>query len=687
MLPAVVEEELRLLELVLERLGPLDLPDALPDYDGLLTTLRDAVAAAKPEDLPPLVEQMHTLAALAQQHGRGRALSVDRGSPYFGHLRLRERGRSRDVLIGRATHIDARRGIRVVDWRNAPVSRLYYCYDEGDEYEETFGTRVVSGAVEVRRSVTVGDGVLRRVRSPGGTYVVQPDGDWKPVAAQRSRLAGGQGTALRPASRPEKRRRFGVGPDGQLREDKHLPEITALIDREQFELITRPDSGVAAIRGGAGSGKTTVGLHRISFLNFGDPERYRPDRMIVVVYNHALEQYIGQVLPTLGLSGVRTATFGAWAASLRRRHLPGMPARAANDTPLAVSRAKKHPAMLHAAAEAATRAARGTSQAVTDTWRELLTDRGLLTRHLGHARHNPLQDHEVSHLIDWSVRQQRAIDEATEEEDSGWLDPEDDALLLLLHTMIAGSLCASSGHRLSYEHLMVDEVQDMSPVELAVLLSTCVPRASITLAGDAAQRQDLDSGFVSWSDLFDVLGLDAPTIASLRIGYRSTCEIMDVARDVLGSLVGQDDVCEATRSGAPVELLRCSHDGEAVAVLGEALRELAAREPLASVAVVARHPARADLYHDGLRRSEVPRLRRVADQDFSFRPGVEVTDVHQVKGLEFDYVVLIDADAASYPATDEARHLLHIGMTRAAHQLWLVCTGSPSPLLPAWLLA
>ena len=100
------------------------------------------------------------------------------------------------------------------------------------------------------------------------------------------------------------------------------------------------------------------------------------------------------------------------------------------------------------------------------------------------------------------------------------------------------------------------------------------------------------------------------------------------------------------------------------------------------MALIARHPIRASLYYEGLRRAEVPRLRRVAAQDFSFRPGVEVTDIRQVKGLEFDYVVLLDVDAASYPPTDESRHLLHIGITRAAHQLWLVCTSPPSPLLP-----
>ena len=143
------------------------------------------------------------------------------------------------------------------------------------------------------------------------------------------------------------------------------------------------------------------------------------------------------------------------------------------------------------------------------------------------------------------------------------------------------------------------------------------------------------------------------------------------------------DPPEAPRRGAPVETFQFPGVGAAVAFLAEALRELAAREPRATVALLARHPEQADRYYDGLRRAEVPSLRRVRAQDFAFRPGVEVTDVRQVKGLEFDYVVMLDANDSSYGRDDESRHLFHIGVTRATWQLWIVVTGGASPLVPA----
>jgi DNA helicase-2/ATP-dependent DNA helicase PcrA len=88
-------------------------PNARNAYDAELLELRDALAEAKPEDIPPLVEQMARVSALAASRRRDEKLPIDPASPYFAHLRLRDaprpagggppRGesRARDVLIGR----------------------------------------------------------------------------------------------------------------------------------------------------------------------------------------------------------------------------------------------------------------------------------------------------------------------------------------------------------------------------------------------------------------------------------------------------------------------------------------------------------------------------------------------------------------------------------------------------------
>ena len=116
------------------------------DYDAELISLRNQIQEARLEDVPPLIEEMERLTEVAARRGKVAEGAIDSASPYFGRLVLEEDGKKREVLIGKATYLDARTNVRIVDWRDAPVSRIYYRYEEGDEYEERFGGRDVFGA-------------------------------------------------------------------------------------------------------------------------------------------------------------------------------------------------------------------------------------------------------------------------------------------------------------------------------------------------------------------------------------------------------------------------------------------------------------------------------------------------------------------------------------------------------------
>ncbi len=742
----------------------------LIDYDAELIALRDQIGEARLEDIPPLVEEMERLQQVSQRRAQVTEGVVDPMSPYFGRMVLEEDGRKREILIGRSTFLDPKTGVRIVDWRDAPVSRVYYRYEEGDEYDEIFGDREVEGEVLVRRNLSITTGKLRRIGTPQGTFRRSRDDLWRRVADQATKLSGGQGLAMRPEShhRPGE---LGIG-DDDLREDKHLSEITALIDPRQFELISRATSGLVVIQGGAGSGKTTIGLHRLAYLAFQDPQRFRSDQMLVIVFNDALVRYISHVLPALGVDDVPVQTFERWAEQQRRRHLPKLTTRYVEDTPTHVIRMKKHPAMLRAidqyVAELAerveaeileatkqseevtlvTRVWRGTADEplgvrievlsqwlqdrdgdakrvqlgtrhalgrichrwslrtrdVVTAWADLVTDRKRLTDTFARWAPEALSDKQLEWAHSWCSRHSTRVlmtyEEALEDDDESHthsvgvdgieedepaeLDREDDALLLRLFQTLRGPLSERRG-ALEYEHIFVDEAQDMSPVELAVVLDTATEQQSVTLAGDIAQKLHLDNGFTDWRHVLEELKLDHIEIEPLKLSYRSTHEILEFATDVLGPL--RNEVSgEATRYGAPVELFKFGGSGEAVGFLSEALRSLVSSEPLSSVAVIARYPEQADVYYKGLCHGEVPNLRRIAEQDFPFRPGVDVTDVRQVKGLEFDYVVIVECNRSTFSIDDETRHLLHIAATRAAHQLWVCSTGTPSLLLPEALV-
>ena len=87
---------------------------------------------------------------------------VSRDSPYFAHLRLRERGAEFDVLLGKATWL--KRDVQIVDWRHAPISRVFYRYRQGDAYDEEIAGRERNGQVVARRAVSIRDRRLQRRR-------------------------------------------------------------------------------------------------------------------------------------------------------------------------------------------------------------------------------------------------------------------------------------------------------------------------------------------------------------------------------------------------------------------------------------------------------------------------------------------------------------------------------------------
>jgi DNA helicase-2/ATP-dependent DNA helicase PcrA len=752
------------------------LPPGQRAYADEMVALRDEIGEARLEDVPALVAQMERLQGVSLTRAEVQTILVDPASPYFGHLRLREQvaGRGvveRDVLIGRATYVDAARRLNIVDWRHAPVSQLFYRYGEGSDYEERFGDRDVEGEILARRTLTIEEGVLRRIACPQGIWVKRMEGGratWERTDLPVHELAGGEATASRPgrpatpAPRPHRKGVLGAAPAAGQALDRHLPEIAALIDPRQFDVITARHSGVVVIQGGAGSGKTTVGLHRLAYLAYTFPEKFPARRMLVVTTGVALAAYIGEVLPSLGITGVRVTPFAAWAERELQAAIPWLRATIADEAPPAVTRVKSHPALLHELERmVAARTGKRGSRAAVELWADLLTDRTRLLALLRGAAEMPVAERDIveAHRVmvdrvaavvardprerppepkqerkrarkrredeadttgekhwtamglenkpgqrtvdsdlpegvrrqesergdddaddDQNIRGETGIDGLRTEDDQALLDLDDVAILLRANQLVRGV-------REPAAHLFVDEAQDLSPMKLSVLIGrTGAPRApSITLAGDTSQRLYLDNGFGDWRGVLAHLALSHVAVEPLRIAYRSTREILTLAREAMGPLA--DAVApEAPRSGAPVEAFRFPAAGAAVAFLAEALRDLSVREPRATVALLARHPEQADRYHDGLRRAEVPALRRVRAQEFSFRPGVEVTDVRQVKGLEFDYVVMLDANASSYGRDDESRHLFHIGVTRAAHQLWLVATGTPSPLVPAALM-
>ncbi len=759
----VISEEEGALKKVMGSLSHLKEPESdLDAIDAELLSLREQLQEAHEFDRPSLLEQMSRLAALRNSHeGRDDKQSEAEflSAPYFARIVYQEedddgepRGPLREVFIGKRSFFSPDGRVKVVDWRTSPLSRLYYMFREGDEFYERLGDRDVGGELRLRRALVVRAGELRRIQyGPQGDLTLERGGagEWSAERRERAQLTGGEGVATRvrrgePAASAE----------------SLLPEISALIDPDQFRLITHEQSGVVVIQGGAGTGKTTIALHRVAYLHFQNPKRYHPRRMLILTPGVALKRYVSQVLPSLDVAGAPIHTFAEWAFESAQRLCPSLKhhrlvehthvstqrlkrqiftaqllERAVRDECLALdepleraggkalveewrrlrelpqhtrlkrlySFAQGAPERFSSVALREIERAQKQLRDPKDTWADLFTSRerlaGWLVEMGAEVSERDLQ--RAAELIHQQARPPELLSDVDEElrvgvdgvalsDDSvrGRLDPDDCALILRLAQLKYGALTGPSEERLSYEHIMVDEAQDLSPVALQVLCAATPANAPVTLAGDTAQRVIFDNGFSRWGEVLPLLPAGASLLPPLKVSYRSTRQIMELARHVLGDLA-HDWTTRDLRDGPAVAFSRFEERGEAVQALSDALTRLMSAEPRATVAVVARTPQVADLYFEGLRQSRAPKLRRVAEQDFSFTAGVDVTDIRQVKGLEYDYVIALDVTAEHYPLEEPARHLLHVLATRAAHQLWLVNSGeaTPSLLLPEELTA
>ena len=796
----VLEEEQLLLLQVKQGLIILAAEDKKNNLSNLqlegIIELRDSLAETLPEDVPAIMAQMERMVLLHSQqdsHNPSKGYNLD--TPYFAHIVLSENNRVRNLLIGNQNCFSTHLPCPIVDWKNAPISKIFYRYREGDEYVEDIGERELEGKLIKRRMLLIENGNLMRINWPGGILEdLSPEqggsNNWRLVSQKTPRLESGHGKTLEEIKVTGKSS-LNAGGKTDLsfsgyRVDKHLRQITALVDPQQFEIITHSDYGIILIQGGAGSGKTTVALHRLAYLMTKKPQYFKPKTVLPIVFGHALANYMSRVLPALGVKGVVPQTYHKWISGLRQRVLPDLPGNYAENTPMDVIELKRHPLWLKYYLEETKKRTLKFRELfevrlakveglnlLLEEW-EITTGLPLIPRLLSLLRwskgefaikkmtnhesrrmekklHNVLEQSfpeifEAPHLLisqiwndclvnkellfetverlapgefsetqltsswNWAVRQYQkriAAGETIEsdrvslvdqvevygnkkfnfEDDKCSLDEEDDSLLLILYQMLMGPIKSKNGKILSYSHLMLDEAQDFGPLEFQILVSlTPEKHPSVTLAGDMDQRIMLGRKLETWEESLSYLTLpdgskpDVTALSPLQIGYRSTDEIMKAAKKVIGEH-SVNTTWYSTRQGAPVNVFRFQESGAMVAFLADTLEDLCVREPLASIAVLTRTNEAALKLYEGLQRTDLANMRIIRDQEFSFTPGIDVTDISQTKGLEFDTVIIADADASTYGPDILSRQLLYVGLTRAAHQLWLLHCGNPSKLI------
>ena len=547
----------------------------------------------------------------------------------------------------------------VVDWR-APIAAPFYRATAADRL-----------GVDLRRRFTIADGEIT-------AYLDEHLDD--PDAAD---VAGGIPDPVLAE--------IGASRTGAMR------EIVATIQAEQDIVIRAPIDQVLVVQGGPGTGKTAVALHRAAYLMFEHRGRLAREGVLVIGPNRAFLDYIANVLPSLGERSVRQCT----ALDLC---VPKVPITGFDD--IDDARRKGSPEMLDALVAAALANVTPPSDDVVvplgarrvvfgvdevTEWLERAKDsvipvnqrrerlraiaRQALLRRTGEDEHWPKAGVLRTALSKaWPTQQPVKLVDKLLPGPSGkrrqWTAAD--------QFLVDEANSVLNGPPAVYGHVVVDEAQDHSAVALAVI-GRRTPAASMTLVGDVAQSTT-PAGQERWVDIFEHLspagrGPAAGEIAELTIGYRVPEPVLTVANRLL-PLTGVDaSPSRSVRLDGAAPAWRHVAPGALATEVAAAVGEVRHRHKLTGVvAPVELHPALTEaLAAAGW--SAVDHLHELA------RDEIPLFGPEQVKGLEFDGVVVVEPDDILGDTTRGAR-LLYVAMTRAVQELTFLTTRpTPTPAL------
>ncbi|HEY8206835.1 MAG TPA: AAA family ATPase, partial [Myxococcaceae bacterium] len=456
--------------------------------------------------------------------------------PYLAHLRVETALGERDLLLGLGTRTAG--PVSIIDWQQAPLAAVFFECGEGDDYELPIeGGQTVAGRVLERNLVWFERGALVKLIAPDGVLLRDRGGEWRAQEAPGRILSGGGG------------------------ERRAVSPVDVELDEAQRRVVELPPQRSVLVLGEAGCGKTTVALHRLVTLKRRGKKRMRA---AVIVPTDGLRRLIELLVKRMELEGVEVWRFDDWARHQARKAFRDLPRKESRSTPASVIALKRDPSLRAAIFEIAQRRAAKADEdspvrrtpisawANRDDLIHLYGDRDLMTRAARESiqqirlaavdemiQHTKIQFSDPSELrlehVDVERRRavdDRDLDEGTPEEDARSVDPEDYAVLFELDRLRAERRGKKPTIPRPYDLIVLDEAQELAPLELALVGRSVAKGGTLVVAGDAEQQVDPSACFQGWERTMRELGAQQFETSTLEVSYRCPPGVTDLARDV-----------------------------------------------------------------------------------------------------------------------------------------------------------
>lgn len=588
----------------------------------------------------------------------------------------------------------------VIDWR-APVSRAFYqaraADPRGVAVRRRFGWAPWSKGLS-EDLTGLEDEILQTEDRPAATASETADTRTGDMTGDRTGDPAGDtagpapGTIL--AGEIERPR---VGP---------MRDIVATIQPEQDDLVRDDLTVSVCVQGAPGTGKTAVGLHRAAYLLYTHPDRIKRGGLLILGPNRTFLSYIAEVLPALGETGVRQSTIedevarhpvraeddeaaalvkhDARMADVLRRALYGRVRAPANSLevpdgsyrwrlpaadlarivadvreeapPYAIGRERVRTRAVRLIRQQAERR----SGVRSNAWLRKVSRSRPVSEFVDEVWPRASPEEVVAGLLSDPAGPADGILEPAEWRALAWPRPRSartapwSAADLLLLDEVAGLLERPDG----YGHIVVDEAQDLSPMQCRAIARRA-GFGSLTVLGDLAQGTTPWAAR-DWRDHLARLGAPDAPVARLTVGFRVPGAIVELTNRLLGTLEVDVPPARSLRSDGLLRVEKVPEAAGMAAAVARAVREALPYE--GSVAVIA-----ADTDIAPLRRALTGAgLAPASPGELGSR--VTLLPASLAKGLEYDHVIAVEP-ATIVDSERRGAHRLYVVLTRAVSRL------------------
>ena len=643
---------------------------------------------------------MHNSARLALEHNK-KALA----KPYFGRIDFHDYADNTDeaLYIGKGSVNKSRTELLVIDWR-APVANIYYENGLGDLTYQVPGYDSRSINLKLKR-----------------TYEIQNE---QLINYFDSEVVANDELLMKYLSKTK---------------EAVLGEIIATIQKEQNDIIRRSPFHNTIVQGVAGSGKTTVAMHRISYILYNYPDKFMPKDFYIIGSNHILLNYITGVLPDLEVYDVPQMTMEELFIRLMYEDWREKKFKVVKNTYFPNEKGSME--WFFALKEYCDKLERDMLIRDDITFGDkLLFSRENIEKYVNNSPTLSILS-KIKALNEVAPKRLKESFRNSDEEYSPeerkqilakyknlfgankWKLPITQIYLDFVKARLSSELSPNDSHsdlcpniekatdytnqladlaNHSYDiydlaslaflhrrlaetidvdeahHIVVDEAQDYGVMTFAVL-KYMLPRCTFTIMGDISQNINYNSGMNDWEILrADIFNDERDTFDVLAKSYRNTIEISEFAQKILrkGSFTSYP-IEPVIRHGNEVSFIKA--DKADIYTKAASIISAWQKQGLETIAIICR-----DEKERSQTQAELAKLIKInaeALQTVSFSKEPMVLPVQYTKGLEFDAVLLFNPSKEAYPSDDANVKLLYVATTRALHELTVLYSEEMSELL------